>query len=230
MEDKKKFILGIILARAGSKRLPDKNIKLLNGKPLMSYIIETALNVKELDDVILSTESEKYAHIGKKYGMTVPFFRPEKLASDSAESYEVVEHAVNEFEKKYNVNVDIIVLLQTTTPTTTENDIKKCIDLVKNKKMDSAITVFKVNDRPEWCGIIKENEFKKYFDENKTKKMSKIDWHMPSGGVYAAYKNAYFKYKSFYTPKCGTVIIPPERNTDIDTIMDFKFAEFLLTK
>lgn len=227
----KPFILGIIPARGGSKRLPNKNIRLLNGKPLISYIINTALKVKELSDVIVSTESEKITGIARKYGASVPFMRPKKYATDKATGNEVIIHSVKKYEKLFNKKVDIVVCLQATTPTTIVKDIENCLDLIINKNYDSAITVFKVYDRPEWCGIIdKFNKFKKYFSKNKTEEMSKIEWYMPSGGVYACKRNVYFRTKNFFTKNCGYVLIPPERNTDIDTEIDFKFAEYLIEK
>ncbi len=225
------FILAIIPARAGSKRLANKNIMHLNGKPLVAYSIEIALKSKCFEDVIVSTDSKKIAEIAKKFGANLPFMRPKKLALDKSLVADTLIYTVEKYEKMYSLKVDIIVMLQTTTPTTTDDDIKKIIYKIKNENFDSAITVFQVNDRPEWCGTIGNDcNFKKYFSLKKTKKMSKIDWYMPSGGVYAAKREVFFKTKSFFTDNCGYVMIPPERNTDIDTILDFRFAEFVLSK
>ena len=227
----KKFILGIIPARAGSKRLPNKNIRLLNGSPLISYIISTALKVPALDDVIVSTDSRKIANIAERYGAKVPFLRPAKYATDKASSFQALQHAVKIYEGSTKKNVDIIVCLQPTSPTTTAVDIKRCIDLVVAENYDSAISIFKLNDRPEWCGVISEKiRYKKYFSENESEKMARQDWFMPSGGVYAAKKNIYLTKKTFYTDNCGYVVIPPARCSDIDNLIDFQFAEYLLKK
>ena len=224
----KKFVLCIIPARAGSKRLPNKNIMLLNGKPLIAYPIEVALKSKCFDDVIVSTDSEKIANLAKDYGANIPFMRPKKLATDKSPVVDTIVWTINKYEKKYNTKIDILVILQATTPTTIIDDIKNCIELIIKKKYDSAITVFKVNDRPEWCGIIRNKKYQKYFTEKQVKQMAKIDWYMPTGGVYAVKKNVFMKKKMIITNNCGYIIIPPERNTDIDTILDFKFAEYLL--
>ncbi|HOK41905.1 MAG TPA: acylneuraminate cytidylyltransferase family protein [bacterium] len=230
MKKNKSFILAIIPARAGSKRLPNKNIMLLNGKPLIAYPIEVALKSRVFDDVIVSTDSKKIAELAKKYGANVPFMRPKKLATDKSPVADTIIYTIEKYEKIFNKKVDIIVLLQTTTPTTTKDDITKIILKLTEENYDTAITVFRVYDRPEWCGIIKNNKFKKYFSNTEIKKMSAIEWYMPGGGVYAAKRNIFFKTKSFFSDNCGYVIIPPERNTDIDTILDFRFAEYLLTK
>ena len=99
MKKTKRFVLGIILARGGSKRLPNKNIRLLNGKPLISYIIKTALKVGKLDDVVVSTDSKKIADIAKQYGANVPFLRPAKYATDKATSFQALQHTVKTYER-----------------------------------------------------------------------------------------------------------------------------------
>lgn len=231
MKKNKRFILGVILARAGSKRLPNKNIRLLNGRPLISYTIKTALKTDKLDDVVVSTDSKKIAGIAEHCGARVPFLRPARYATDKASSFQALRHAVEAYEKLLKRKVDIVVCLQPTSPTTTAFDIGRCVDLVTVKDYDSAITIFKTNDRPEWCGLItKEKRFKKYFSEGASKKMSRKVWFMPSGGVYAAKRDIYLMKKTFYTGNCGYVIIPPSRRSDIDTLIDFKFAEYLLRR
>ncbi|HOL48917.1 MAG TPA: acylneuraminate cytidylyltransferase family protein, partial [bacterium] len=115
---KKEFILCFIPARSGSKRLPDKNIMLLNGKPLIAYPIETALKSSVFDDVIVSTDSEKIAEIAKQFGANVPFMRPKKLATDKSPVVDTIVWTINKYEKKYNTKIDILVILQATTPTT----------------------------------------------------------------------------------------------------------------
>lgn len=225
---KKPFVIAVIPARKGSKRLPLKNIMLLNGKPLIGYIIETALKVGTISEVIVSTDSNEISEISKKFGATVPFLRPEKYSGDDSTSFDVMKHAINFIENKSGKEVDIVLCLQCTTPTTSETDINNCLELIIKDNFDSAVTVFKVDDRPEWCGIINEhNKFVKYFSNKMINKMSGENWYMPSGGVYAAKKSFYLKEKTFFAGNCGYVIVPPERNTDIDTIQDFRFAEYI---
>jgi len=226
---KKPFVIAVIPARKGSKRLPLKNIMLLNGKPLIGYIIETALKIGTISEVIVSTDSDEISDISKKFGASVPFLRPEKYSGDDSTSFHVMKHAINFIENKSGKEVDIVLCLQCTTPTTSETDINNCLELITKDNFDSAVTVFKVDDRPEWCGIINEhNKFVKYFSNKMINKMSGENWYMPSGGVYAAKKSFYLKEKTFFAENCGYVIVPPERNTDIDTIQDFRFAEYIL--
>ena len=91
--------LAIIPARSGSKGLKDKNIKLLNGKPLMAYTIEAAIQSKMFDEVMVSTDSEEYADIAKKYGAKVPFMRSSELSNDTASSWDLVRDVLHKYKK-----------------------------------------------------------------------------------------------------------------------------------
>jgi len=108
--------VAIIPARGGSKGIPRKNIKELCEKPLITYIIETALRVEELDRVIVSTEDKEIAEVAKKCGAEVPFMRPEELARDETPTLPVLQHAVKYLEEKENYKPDIVVLLYATSP------------------------------------------------------------------------------------------------------------------
>ena len=124
--------IAIISARSGSKGLPDKNIKELSGKPLMAYSIEAAIQSECFDDVMVSTDSEKYAEIARMYGAEVPFMRSEVTSSDTASSWDVVEEVLQGYEKMGKI-FDTICLLQPTSPMRTSGDIKAAYSLYKEK-------------------------------------------------------------------------------------------------
>ena len=130
-----KKILGIILARGGSKGIKNKNIKLINGKPLIYWTIKSAMKSKKLSKVILSTDSKKIALIGKKYNLNVPFIRPSKLAKDNTPSVDAIEHALN-FLKKSGEEFEFVVLLEPTSPLRSVQDIDKSINKIIMKKAD----------------------------------------------------------------------------------------------
>ena len=124
---KNKRILALIPARGGSKGIKDKNIIELCGKPLIAYSIDAAKNSKYIDDILVSTDSEKIAEVAKKYGARVPFLRPYELATDTSTTLDVVLHAidyVNKEEKKY----DTLILLQPTAPLRKTEDIDSAIE------------------------------------------------------------------------------------------------------
>ena len=101
-------ILGLIPARAGSKGVPGKNIKLLGVKPLIAYSIEAAMAATNITDVVVSTDGDAIADVARKYGVEVPFLRPASLASDTASSIEVVLHALTELERQLKLNENVL--------------------------------------------------------------------------------------------------------------------------
>ncbi len=144
-------ILAIIPARGGSKGIPKKNIIDVNGKPLIAYTIEPALELlksRAIDKVIVSTDSREIADAALKLGAEVPFLRPESISGDKAKSIEFIQHAL-EYYKEQDISFDAVVLLQPTSPLRTANDISESIALFKNSHNDSLISCFEeeyIND------------------------------------------------------------------------------------
>src|SRR3990167_10044569 len=124
-------ICPIILCRGGSKSVPRKNIKLLNGKPLLSYVLSEALKV--FPKVYLSTEDEEIARIGNEYGATI-IPRPPKLAQDDSKSIDAVKHALNHLKKRYGLNFDYVMLSNACCPLTKVEDIQACVDIAVREK------------------------------------------------------------------------------------------------
>ncbi|ELV2779730.1 acylneuraminate cytidylyltransferase family protein, partial [Enterobacter cloacae] len=145
------YKIALIPARGGSKRLPDKNIKLLNGKPLIAWTIIAARESGLFDDIIVSTDSENIASLAKKFGANVPFIRPQNLSDDTATTAEVVRHAVDFIQQAEKVSIDIICLLQPTSPLRTATHIKEAFNLYKEKKAKSVISVCKVEHSLQLC-------------------------------------------------------------------------------
>ena len=163
---KKQKIVAIIPARGGSKGLPRKNIRPLVGKPLIAYTIEAALESKYLDRVIVSTEDEEIAKVAKKYGAEVPFKRPAKYATDSAEAESVIQHAVLWLEKKEKYYPDIIVYMQVTSPVRRKGLVDEVIEKFISSKADTVLTVWP-NDH--------------YFWRKKGKRMKRVDVYLKDG-------------------------------------------------
>ena len=152
-------ILGIIPARAGSKGIPNKNIRLLAGKPLICYTIQSALLSNKLDTILISTDSEEVIAISEQYErIEIPFIRPKELSSDTTPTIDVIRHAVK-YYKEIGRTFDYICLLQPKSPFRGDNLIDKTIEKIIETKADSLITIRKVPAKynPHWTFEMKEN-------------------------------------------------------------------------
>lgn len=156
MYNNKKF-LAIIPARGGSKGLPGKNIKNLNGKPLIAYSIEAAIEANIFDKIIVSTDSEEIAKIALKYGAEVPFLRPRELATDNANSMDALFHAI-EFLKEQGEIYDYIMKLQPTSPLRTKKEILESVELLFEKSAESIISVSECQHYPLWANTLNEEK------------------------------------------------------------------------
>src|SRR3989338_1584602 len=134
-------VICIIPARGGSKRVPRKNIKLLKGKPLISYAINAAKQSKYIDRVIVSTDDQEIARVAKKYGAEVPFMRPADLATDTALGLPVIQHAINYVESVDKDEVNFVVVIQPTSPMVLSQDVDSAIEQIVKTKANSCVSV-----------------------------------------------------------------------------------------
>ena len=143
-----KKVVAIIPAREGSKSIKNKNIVLLNGKPLIYYTIKEALKSKYIDKIICSTDSQKIAEIAKKYGAEVPFIRPKELARDDTPDLPVFYHALNWLKTNSKENFDFVLNLRPTSPLRTVQQIDEIIDMMDKTNCDSVKTLIPVKQHP----------------------------------------------------------------------------------
>jgi N-acylneuraminate cytidylyltransferase/CMP-N,N'-diacetyllegionaminic acid synthase len=148
--DVKEKVLGVIPARGGSKGIPRKNLVNLNGKPIISYILTSALKADCLDRVIVSTEDKEIAQVSRKYGAEVPFFRPSELASDDVSIIPVLKHVADYLENTERWNADIVVSLQPTSPLTSPDEIDSAVQKLIETGCDSVVGVCNAVDHPFW--------------------------------------------------------------------------------
>jgi len=219
-----KKLLAIIPARGGSKRLPRKNILNLAGKPLIAWTIESALNSKYIDRVIVSTDDNEIATISKKYGADIPFMRPNDIATDESTSIDVVLHSVNYFEKVGN-HYDYIILLQPTSPLRTVQNIDNSIELLQAKRVDAVISVCEAEHSPLWCNKIpKDGDMSNFIDESIINKRNQdIDkYYRLNGSIYLCSTERLQKEKTFFLKdNCVAYKMKPEQSVDIDSKSDF---------
>ncbi len=221
--------IAIIPARSGSKGLPDKNIKNLNGKPLIAYSIEAALNSGCFDTVMVSTDSEKYAEISMKYGAAVPFLRSERTSSDSASSWDTVLEVLEKYEEIGKI-FDTFCLLQPTSPMRTVDDLKAAYKMFEEKNAFSILSMTEVDHPLSWCGLLGNGNSLNGFIQKSASKQRQAQeiYYRPNGAIYIVSIPEFLKDQFLYREDAYAYIMPKERSVDIDTEFDFKFAEFLM--
>ena len=227
-------VLGVIPARGGSKGVPGKNIKPLAGIPLIAYTIRASINSKYLTRVIISTDNEEIANISRKYGGEVPFLRPPDLATDNANAIPVIQHALTTLEKNEDAVIyDFVVMLQPTSPFRTEKDIDGAIKLLDRSGADSVISVINVDaHHPARMKYLEGDKLidPKFSEEYENQpRQELIPMYIRNGAIYAMRKNVLLG-GSFKGNDSRAWIMSSERSLNIDTEMDFKHAEWLISE
>ena len=222
----------IIPARGGSKGVPKKNIRKINGKPLIAYVIESCLKSKIFNHVVVSTEDNEIAKIAKKFGAEVPFLRPKKLATDFTPMDKVLLHAVTEL-KKLNYDFDVFVWRDATTPFIRTQDIKKCINLLIKKKVTIVTGVYEQHLNPYFNIVeIKKNGFLKLCKPLKIKARSRQEAPkvFQLNGLYVYDVEKFLRIKKTDLAKTLPLKIPLETGIMIDTEFEFNLVRLILTK
>lgn len=223
-------VLAIIPARGGSKGLPGKNIKNLIDKPLIAWSIDQALGSKYVDKVYVSTESEAIAHVAKKYGALVPFYRPVELAQDSSSTSDVLLHFINILEKNGDY-YDYILLLEPTSPLRESSDIDEAFEkLLTNKKAKSIVGVGLVESQhPSFCIKIDNSGFIQSDNNFNVLRRQEIEpLYFYEGSIYISEINTYKKKKNFYHKETIPHLFPKWKTFEIDDQIDFIIVEALL--
>lgn len=225
-------ILAIIPARGGSKGVPFKNIKLLNGKSLLSYTSEIALQSKYLTEVIVSSEDEKIIAVAKSLGIKVPFVRPTELAQDNTSTIDVIIHALQWYESQ-NIFFDAVCLLQATSPFRTVAFLDKAIEKFIEMDCDSLVSVQKVPHEfnPHWAFEVNDDGHLK-IATGETEIISRrqelpIAFHR-DGSIYITKTEVLLKQQSLYGKSISFMESSPEMYVNIDTLEDWEKAELIV--
>lgn len=223
-------IISIIPARGGSKGIPRKNIKLLNGKPLISYSIDASNSCSLIDETYVSTEDAEISEISKGNNAEV-IERPDELAGDDSSSIDVILHVLDYLENRGELP-DLFVLLQPTSPLRTSEDIEASINLFLESDCDSLVSVCELDHRSLLNfsledGFLVQNNNEALFNSRR----QDIPTHYSlNGAIYITTPEFIRKNKSFYSDKTIPHVMSKEKSIDIDTSFDFKLAEFLLNE
>ena len=222
--------IAIIIARSGSKGLKDKNIRLLNGKPLLAYTVEAAVKSKCFDKVMVSTDSRKYAKIAEEYGAEVPFLRSKGNSADSASPWDVVKEVLDKY-RELGEEFDTFALLQPTSPLRDYKDIRNAYKEFDEKKANAVVSmcelecsihlVNKLPDSLSMKGFITEKQYNKRRQEIRP-------YYRFNGAIYISKVKTFYKHMNIYDDKCYAYIMDRKKSYDIDSEFDLKIVEAIM--
>jgi len=226
-------VLAVIPARGGSKGVPRKNIRMVGGKPLIAYTIESALAVrKRLHRLIVSTDDVEIASIARDYGAEVPFMRPPDLGGDKIPMVPVLQHAVKLIEEMDGVTLDWVLLLQPTCPFRSPEDIQAAMDLAAQGGCDSVISVVQVlAHHPILMKKIENNRLVPFVIEE-VEGTRRQDYNPPAymrnGCIYLTNRDNLLKNNSIWGRVIRPYVMPEDRSVNVDSELDMKLVEFML--
>ena len=230
----KKNILGVTLARGGSKGIKNKNLTKINGKPLIYFTIKEAKKCTKITNDIVSTDSNKIKKVAERYKVEVPFIRPREFSKDSSTSASALKHALVESEKIFNKKFDYVIELMATNPLKSVIDINNIINILIKNNADSVIAVNQLFDHHP--ARIKKIVKGKIFDFAVKEKLEsrrqdlKPNAFVRSGSIYAMSRKFVMDEKRYFSGKSFAYILPLQRTINIDDENDLLIAKRKLKK
>ena len=223
-------ILALVPARGGSKRLPGKNTRVLGGKPLIAWSIEAAQGIPEIVDIMVTTDDQGIADIAHKAGASVPWLRPAALATDEASSVDVALHALDFYESLHEP-LDGLLLLQPTSPFRSRATLLRGLEVFRTHAYRSVVGVSPANTHPLWCFQIDGGSMKPFVDRSQTDLRAQVlpPAYALNGAFYLISPAELRTSRSFCNKDTMPLVMDaPMEDVDIDTEMDWQWAEFLL--
>jgi len=220
-------LLAVIPARGGSKGIPRKNIKELCRKPLISWTIEAANNISKIDRLILSTDDEEIAAIGRKIGVDVPFLRPQELAADDTPAI-LTALQILELLPEF----DELLWLQPTSPLRTVEDINQVIEISYRINAASVASVSPVKENPNWVYQLNEQQILTRWIEEplRLSRQELQQAYVLNGAIYWAQVEWLKQKRAFVSGETQGYVMPVERSIDLDTPLDWEWVEFLMSR
>jgi N-acylneuraminate cytidylyltransferase/CMP-N,N'-diacetyllegionaminic acid synthase len=222
--------LAIILARAGSKGLPGKNVLPLGGKPLIAHTIEAARSAHSIQRIVVSTESEQIAQIAQQYGAEVPFLRPADLARDETPVLRVLQHVLSELIAAESHQPEIIVLLQPTSPLRRAEDIDRAVTLLEQTQADSVVSLCAAEHHPAWMKRIEGDHVRPFLENGPeyTRRQDLPPVYRVNGAIYVTRARVLLHENAILGRDTRALVMDSESSVDIDTLLDLKLAELIL--
>lgn len=225
-------ILCTICARGGSKGVKNKNIKELNGKPLISHTIEQAKASNLFEHIVISTDSDAIANVAKEYGAEAFFKRSAEMASDTAGKLDVIKDAFVRSEEYYNKTFDYLIDLDATAPLRDVEDIINSFEQFIQNDNDNLITAMPSRRSPYFNLIEQDTDGKVYLskklDDAIVRRQDAPKSYDMNASIYIWKRDVILKENSIFLENTGLYVMPEERSIDIDTELDYKFVEFLM--
>jgi CMP-N,N'-diacetyllegionaminic acid synthase len=217
--------LGLIPARGGSKGIARKNIRSIAGKPLIGWSIEAALRSELLDAVVVTTDDAEIAAVARQAGAMVPFLRPAALAQDGTPGIDPVLHALDLLP-----GFGAVLLLQPTSPLRTAADIDACLQLALDRRALSVVSVSEPDAHPYWTYRLGDGQtLQRFVDVPPVARRQDLPPVFAlNGAMYYAQTDWLLQGKRLVAPETMAYVMPRERSVDIDTSLDWRFAEMLL--
>ena len=217
--------LAMITARGGSKRIPRKNIKEFNGKPIIAYSIEAALKSGVYDEVMVSTDDEEIAEISRKFGAKVPFLRSEKTSNDFATTTDVIEEVITEYKNR-GEDFDIVTCIYPTAPFITADKLKTAVETLKDSDADTLIPVVRFSYPPQRAMEIQDGRLVFRQPENLNKRSQDLAPHYHDAGQFYVLKTeSFLKNKNLMVGNILPMELSELEVQDIDNEVDWKLAE-----
>ncbi len=227
-------VLAIITARGGSKGIPRKNLALLAGKPLLAYTTEAALAARSLARVVLSTDDDEIAEVGRKLGVDVPFMRPAELSRDDTATLPVLQDVVRRLDEQ-GERYDAIFTLQPTNPLRRTSDIDGAVELLSSSGADSVIGFVDVGERHparmkfiDSEGRVVDPPFAEAFEGQRRQDLPKM--YLRDGSVYLTRREVLIEQNSIKGRDCRAWLVPAERACNVDVPLDLEMCEWLLER
>jgi len=225
-------MIALIPARGGSKGVPRKNIKNLNGYPLISYTIKAALAAGCFSRVIVSTDNQQIADVAKQFGAEVPFMRPDHLATDSSLAIDTYLYTMNRLKKEGSKDTDCFTVLLPTTPLRTVQNIQEAVSLFLDRKPSSLVSVTKALVPLAWYMVMDNQNIlekvKMRDSDTLTNRQEEPDYFIPNGAIYIFRTNLLETTRQYYFEDSIGYEMKAEASIDIDTPFDFFVAECML--
>lgn len=217
--------IAVITARGGSKRIPRKNIKDFNGKPIMAYSIEAAVGSGVFDKVMVSTEDEEIADIARHFGAEVPFYRSAETASDYATTTDVLNEVISGYEKM-GESYDIVACIYPTAPFITSKRLREAVQRLKASDADSLIPVVRFSFPPQRAMEIREGYLIFRQPEYMNSRSQDLTPHYHDAGQFYVFKkDSFIRNQRIMAGRILPMELPETEVQDIDNPVDWQLAE-----
>jgi len=218
-------IVGVIPARGGSKEVPKKNIKKLNGKPLICYTIETAINSDILDKIVVTTDDKEIAEIASAYKEILVCIRPDELSTDDSSTESALIHACEYLARVDNINADYVLTLEPTSPFRSIQTIKNAVNFLLDDSFDSVVSVTEVKSV---LAKVKKNHFSHIFPNQPRRRQEREGIYQESSTIYGTAYQVLIDKKLVIGNAPAALLINKDEAFDINDYFDFKIADIMM--